>query len=219
MDKRLQQRLIGAAVLIALAVIFLPMLLNGGGESKHVSVKMKLPPEPNYKFTNKMPKPLAPQQGKGNAAVQKKLPLSETVNQRAKISPPTTEQSAEATSVSSPAPLVSKANPPAASKHKSETKKKKQVPPPSQVNSPSGKSTVSAWVVQVASFTKEKSALSLRNRLRKAGFSSYIDRYKHAGSVYYRVRVGPKLSHTKAENMLQRIDKVIKLKGMLVPYQ
>lgn len=225
MDKRLQQRLIGAAVLIALAVIFLPMLLNGGGGSKHVSVKMKLPPEPNYKFTNNTPKPLAPQQNSGNSSVQKQLPVSETASQREKVSPPTstTEQNkAKPTPLSPSTSSSPKATLPAAGKPQSGSGKKKaknMAPPPSQVNAPSAQPTVSAWVVQVASFTKENSALALRNRLRKAGFSSYIDRYKHTGHVYYRVRVGPKLSHAKAENMLKRITRVIKLKGMLVPYR
>lgn len=83
---------------------------------------------------------------------------------------------------------------------------------------PAGKPVVSAWVVQVASFVDEHSAVVLRDRLRKGGFSSYIDRFPHAGKTYYRVRVGPRLSREKAEAMLGRIDKAVKLKGMLVPY-
>lgn len=45
MDSGLKTRLIGALVLIALAVIFVPMLLPGGGNGSSASIKV--PPEPN----------------------------------------------------------------------------------------------------------------------------------------------------------------------------
>ncbi|WP_269449599.1 SPOR domain-containing protein [Acidihalobacter aeolianus] len=77
---------------------------------------------------------------------------------------------------------------------------------------------VTAWVVQVASLVDENSANMLRDRLRKKGFDSYIDRFRHAGKTYFRVRVGPRLSKPKAESMLVRIDHAVKLKGIVVPY-
>ena len=47
MDTRLKQRLIGAAVLIALAVIFLPMLVQGPAPGSGVSdVPLDVPGEP-----------------------------------------------------------------------------------------------------------------------------------------------------------------------------
>lgn len=45
MDAQLRQRLIGAAVLIALAVIFLPMLLSGRREVGSQEVSLEIPPE------------------------------------------------------------------------------------------------------------------------------------------------------------------------------
>lgn len=43
MDLALKQRLVGAIVLIALAVIFLPMLLDGSGSSDQLSVGVEIP--------------------------------------------------------------------------------------------------------------------------------------------------------------------------------
>ena len=51
----LKQRLVGAVVLIALAVIFLPMLLDGSGRSGHVSMEMEIPPEPAYDVPSRLP--------------------------------------------------------------------------------------------------------------------------------------------------------------------
>jgi DedD protein len=48
MDKALKQRLVGASVLIILAVIVLPMLLSGRSETlKHESSQIELPPKPD----------------------------------------------------------------------------------------------------------------------------------------------------------------------------
>jgi cell division septation protein DedD len=47
MDSGLKKRLLGAVVLIALAVIFVPMLLPGHSDSGSQSVSMKIPPEPS----------------------------------------------------------------------------------------------------------------------------------------------------------------------------
>jgi DedD protein len=48
MDKALKQRLVGASVLIILAVIVLPMLLSGRSETlKHESNQIELPPKPD----------------------------------------------------------------------------------------------------------------------------------------------------------------------------
>ena len=47
MDASLKQRLVGAAVLVALAVIFLPLLVKGPAPDSGVSdVSLRVPPEP-----------------------------------------------------------------------------------------------------------------------------------------------------------------------------
>ena len=47
MDKALKQRLVGASVLIALAVVVLPMLLGGRpGDKTQQAQKIELPPQP-----------------------------------------------------------------------------------------------------------------------------------------------------------------------------
>src|SRR6478672_4105145 len=51
MDSRLKQRLIGAAVLVALAVIFLPMLVQGPAPDSGVSdVPLSMPDAPRGEY-------------------------------------------------------------------------------------------------------------------------------------------------------------------------
>lgn len=46
MEQRLKQRLIGATVLVALAVIFIPMLLQGSPEREPTAIPIAIPPQP-----------------------------------------------------------------------------------------------------------------------------------------------------------------------------
>ena len=48
MDKTLQQRLIGAILLVALGVIFIPVLLDGSGFKSRNSRSIEMPAEPKY---------------------------------------------------------------------------------------------------------------------------------------------------------------------------
>jgi DedD protein len=48
LDKTLQQRLIGAILLVALGVIFIPVLLDGSGFKSRNSRTIEMPPEPEF---------------------------------------------------------------------------------------------------------------------------------------------------------------------------
>jgi len=48
LDKTLQQRLIGAILLVALGVIFIPVLLDGSGFKSRNSRSIEMPPEPKF---------------------------------------------------------------------------------------------------------------------------------------------------------------------------
>ncbi len=48
LDKTLQQRLIGAILLVALGVIFIPVLLDGSGFKSRNSRSIEVPPEPEF---------------------------------------------------------------------------------------------------------------------------------------------------------------------------
>ena len=235
MDKRLQQRLIGAAVVIALAVIFVPMLLSGGGGKKTVSVDMKIPPEPAYSF---------------NGAAQP--PAASTTVQTLRVIPTAPSASVPQT-MTAPAPASSAAAPPAAPK----VVEPHIIPPPTPVKPahpvapaaarPPAQSAVAAapkpaapparpappshtapaprpasggWAVQVATVYKKAAAEALRARLEKLGYNAYVTRFddikRH--KVFYQVRVGPVTARTKAAELIPRLQSAIGLKGYVVHY-
>ncbi|MBS3785374.1 MAG: SPOR domain-containing protein [Gammaproteobacteria bacterium] len=55
MDKRFKQRLAGAVVLVALGVIFIPMLLSGPVQQTRVDIELDIPPEPTTPAVPELP--------------------------------------------------------------------------------------------------------------------------------------------------------------------
>lgn len=231
MEKRLQQRLIGAAVIIALAVIFLPMLLNGGGSNKRVSMKMQIPPEPSYSFNGAAQPPAASSTAPVQPISVMPVPSTAASQQSAQAAPQQAPVVPEQQAAPAPQPAPKAVEPKvmepkvtAPSKPVQQkpapAKPAPQQPTPAQNEAATGgKPVTPAWVVQVVSLSKESDALNLRNRLRKQGFSAYVDRFDDKGKVYYRVRIGPKLTRAGAEKQQAKILKATKLKGIVVPYK
>lgn len=73
------------------------------------------------------------------------------------------------------------------------------------------------WAVQVVAYSKRADADRLRDRLRKAGFDSYVDDVKSGGQTLWRVRVGPMTQHDDAASTAKRItSKFSRLKAVVV---
>ncbi len=54
MDPTLKYRIVGAAVLLSLAVIFIPMILDGSGKDTIATIDMEMPPEPTLVFSDEI---------------------------------------------------------------------------------------------------------------------------------------------------------------------
>lgn len=54
MDLALKYRIVGAAVLLSLAVIFVPMVLDGSGQKSVTKVDLDIPPEPELIFSDEL---------------------------------------------------------------------------------------------------------------------------------------------------------------------
>lgn len=75
---------------------------------------------------------------------------------------------------------------------------------------------IKAWVVQLASFTDRKNAISLRNRLNKKGYHAFINESTSQGHSIIRVVVGPEIKREKADELAQQIYKDVKIHGLIV---
>lgn len=221
MNIQLKQRLVGAIVLVALAVIFIPMLLPGSGSITGGISGSNIPPEPDYRFAPTLPAPKAPSLADApelpldDAALAKASNLEKTATGDASNSiegkaperrlPPNAESAPSKKTSRKPQSAKSTIG----SEKQTETGKK-------QKNEKSLKA--SGWVVQVGSFSSARNAKALRDKLRKQGNASFIENSKNSTGPVYRVRVGPMVSHTAAEKLRVKLAKVSGLKGLVQAY-
>lgn len=205
MSHDLKRRLIGATVLISLAIIFLPMILEHEPLLVDRGNMMPIPKAPNEKFDSSLIRDEVPEEDPQpvavNASSQAPAPSSETV--------PATRQVAvvDTPSVTSPEPA-----------------KPEPAPAPKPVKSPTPepaqpKPGLSAWVIQVGSFSSQDNATKLVQRLRKAGLDTMPPQPAIVnGKKLYRVKVGPELDKANAEKLLKEVKKVAGLQGTVIRY-
>lgn len=79
-------------------------------------------------------------------------------------------------------------------------------------------SSIHAWALQVGSFSEEKNAEAMRDKLRAKGYASYVDILKKPDRSTYRVRIGPELDQQRLEKLKEDILKKEKIKGMVVKH-
>jgi DedD protein len=205
---QLKQRLVGAIVLVALAVIFIPMLLPGEGDLSEGIHGSNIPPEPDYRFSPISPAPDAPPMAAPPSVPMDDPALAEAASQEPVEEQPAAKPTAEAAVADKPkaaavkkAPIIEKAATPKASS-------------PSPEKSPQA----SGWVVQVGSFSSSRNAQALRDKLRKQGHASFVEATKSASGSVYRVRVGPVVSRASAEQLNKKLAATAGLKGLVQVY-
>lgn len=229
-DKTLQKKLVGAAVLIALAVIFLPMLFDGKKEEEPVNMQISIPPKPVYDIPNRLENAntstqtatpvetieLAPQRTESQPVTEpaKKAESFPTDTNRSNMVvesvTPTQEAAAEEKKVVEKAKSVKPAPPVAAA-----TKRiaKPETPKPA----PKAKPAAGAgYVVQVGSFSQQGNAEKLSSKLAAEGFPAFVERTDVGGRSIFRVKVGPRPTREAADVLRQRLIDKQRLEGIIV---
>ena len=191
MDRvQLKQRIVGAVVLVALGVIFIPMILNRDDNVSGISGTNIPAKPPELEQLAQQTPPLLP------AAPAQPAETTQVVDQNTPKLPEVTE---------STKPPADAAATPATP---SPTEDKKPLP--------AEQAKARGWVVQVASFTERNKALQLRDRLRKAKYTCFVESVTSKQNTLYRVRVGPVLKREEADALQAKIAKQLKLKDTLV---
>jgi DedD protein len=203
MDEGAKRRLVGAAVVVALIVIFVPMLLEKPNPDG-LGDPIVIPDEPKVE---------AP------AVADELEPL--TVENLAPPLPapePPTGGSVSAPVVEAPVSGFAQPSGPTSA------------PPPAQTSSPaasvdlapSGAAPIppgtASWVVQVASLGSPDAAKSLQDRLRGEGFTAFVERAMVSGKQYYRVRVGPEIERARADSLAAQLQNLTGNKPLVQRY-
>ena len=194
MHRRLKERLIGAAVLVMLAVIFIPMILNDTTPRVSTITDTNIPTRQGVEFNSRMVPVAEP-------------PAAETPTPSTTPAPTEEETVAEA-ATPEPAETTGQAAPPTTAAGT----------PPATTVTRKEDIGLKAWVVQLGVFSDAGNAESLNKQLRKAGFAAFVEPLKQDGSQKYRVRVGPELVRGDADALLGQIRAKLKLDGIIKEY-
>ena len=239
MDDQLKQRLVGAVVIISLGVIFLPAILDGGRYTEFEKIRIEIPQRPDVDFSSsiaplappevRLPAPAEPEISPEVDAIESagKAPiLDEELKQMIKpIEAPEEVVSKQGKDIRKPdAAVTRKADKPEPEVEQPKVAKSAEAKPSKAVSKPAPSlplprpSAVSAWVVQVGSFTSRDSAIGLRDKLRKQGFAAFVESFDKNGQSSHRVRIGPETSRDRSEQTLAALKRKMKLKGIVVTY-
>lgn len=209
MHQRLKERLVGAAVLVVLAVIFIPMVLTGPVETGAIE-ETNIPAKPDEKF-----KPtLVPISGSVRPDPVSDAPAMDTADTDMPTSG--TEETETATVIATD----DTDNTAATEQQAPEATAEAEVTPEPKVEKtrPEKPVGLSAWVVQLGSFGSKVNADKLNLSLRKEGFPAFVEPIQQDKKTIYRVRVGPELLRSDAEKLLKAINEKLKLKGIVLRY-
>ncbi|MEG0861498.1 MAG: SPOR domain-containing protein [Pseudomonas sp.] len=212
LDKVVKQRMVGALVLVALAVIFLPMLFSREDEMRQVRVEApEAPAAPSMAQVQVEPVAVPEPQVLAEEApvvVDESTAPVQTPSMPIAPAPP-----AAPAPVPAPAVAAKPATPPAAVKPQAQ-------PAVASVAKPAaGKIDANglpiSWSVQLASLSSRPGADNLQKTLRSQGYNAYI---RSAGGMN-RVYVGPLIERAEAERLRDAISRKQKLNGIIVRFQ
>lgn len=193
LDKGLKQRMVGALVLLALAVIFLPMLLSREDESQRVQVDAPaMPAAPEVPEVELQPV----------AVPELQLLPDEPIGVQ------TTQSLEPVDSVEPPATSVAPASSGAAAKPEA-------VPPQAATSKLDANSLPISWSVQLASLSSGDGAQKLQKTLRSQGYNAYIRTFDGMNRVF----VGPLIERAEADRLRDQLNRQHKLNGFVVRFQ
>jgi DedD protein len=242
METQLKQRLVGLTVIFSLAVIFLPMLLDGSGLAPE-HVEISIPPKPQVNSNVRVEEKVI-ELKKETASLKRLQPVivdevSEPPDEVSASDAGTTESGKEElkgeTSAAPPQKI-------AATDQKkevvAEAEKKEAVTAPKETAQPPAVKQVKAepeakpaadskpqvggllWVIQTGSFRDKNLAYKQRDRVRQSKLSAvFIEKYESNNKLSYRVRMGPFLERQKADVVKNKIRAKYNIKAIVMKYE
>jgi len=201
LDKGLLQRMVGALVLIALAVIFVPMLFNRQDDLGHVTVDAPtIPAAPVVAEIEMQPV---------------EVPEPESVPEGFEIIEEDAESdAAPAAAEQPPAPAPIEPVAPVSPVPAVQAPAAQSQPPVAEPRLDNNNLPVS-WSIQLASLSNRASAESLQKTLRSQGYNAYI----RTAEGMNRVFVGPLVERSEANRLRDVLQRQQKLDGFVVRFK
>ncbi|MDH1010485.1 SPOR domain-containing protein [Pseudomonas nicosulfuronedens] len=213
LDKGLKQRVVGALVLLALAVIFLPMLFSREDDVRQVVVEAPVMPKPPAMPTvevqpTEVPEPQA--EDADNA-----VPPAEAAPAQTPSAPiaslPTQQAQPAQPKAAAPQPVAPKSAAPAQVQASAAPVAPAQQP----AQRLDSNNLPVSWSVQLASLSNRARADELQKSLRSQGYNAYVRSFDGMNRVF----VGPVVERAEADRLRDQLGKQQKLNGFVVRFQ
>jgi DedD protein len=198
MDQNLKNRLVGIIVIFALAVVFLPMILDGSGVRKD-KLEVVIPPQPlvsaNPEFDTRV------------------IELNSSVDDLPDLEPRFVDEN-------SPENTIERTKTP-----ESTSKTVAEPATPAKQTKPVSKAKVAStggdsWVLQVGSFKDRGKALAQRDKLRKSNIAAvFIEQFNTDNKASYRVRLGPFVNRNQTRVAQNKMKAKHDIDGIIMKYE
>ncbi len=222
MERALKERIVGAVVLVVVAVLVVPVFLDG--PSSHTETRSEQVLLPGQTEQSRKQQTIVLERDRDQ-------PVPATIGaQRAEpritepVPTPTPKPAPTATVTrDDDAPSLAADVPPQAQPSVETTAKKAAVPTKSAADvpdEPPAAATPSAtgmWAVQLGSFSDQANAERLAADLRSQGYAAFLSRLESSANVLHRVRVGPQENRDSAERIASQLERNGH-KGQVVPH-
>jgi len=193
--RRARHRLIGASVLVLLAVIGFPVLFDTQPRPVSVDIAVDIPERANSKSQAAAPAPTKQAPLATNTGLDPKEEVVAAVKDTKQLPKPPV--------------VVAEAKPDAKPEPKAETKPEaKAEASPAKPAASDSKDNAPRFVVQVGAFSDEGKARDVRSKLEKAGFKTYTHVADTKEGKRTRVRVGPFASRDEADKAASKIKQL-----------
>jgi DedD protein len=197
MDQNIKNRLVGIVVIFALAVIFLPMILDGSGV-RNDSFDVVIPPPPEVTANPEFDDRIIELNNRVEAVPELEQSFVDEVS--------STRQEQQSAAAEEPAAQA-----------KAEQKASPAPPQPEQQAPASGGDS---WVLQVGSFQDRSKALAQRDKVRKSNIAAvFIEQFNVNNKPSYRVRLGPFISREQARVAQNKIKAKHDIDGIIMKYE
>lgn len=197
MDENIKNRLVGIVVIFALAVIFLPMILDGSGVRKD-SFDVVIPPEPVVTADPDFETRVIELNDRVDAIPQLEQRFVDEVSSEAR---------APASPASEAAGQVARVDP-------------KPEPVAQAADTQAAPTGGASWVLQVGSFQDRQKALAQRDKLRSSNIAAvFVEQFSANNKTSYRVRLGPFLKSEQARVAQNKIKAKHNIDGIIMKYE
>lgn len=201
-EPNIRNRVAGAVVLVSLAVIFLPLILDG--QKKNQILESYIPEKPKTGeiiLVN----------------VEENLQATEQKNTKDGTTTVTSKKPVESRTI--PVTDITNSDSRTTSKPEAEPAQE-QIKPPEPIKERQSRPIFNqaGFVIQVGSFGSRDNASKLVTLLLDAGYKAYFKSGKAAGKTIYRVFTGPYLKRSEADSVIPGLKSLADVKPIVVTY-